>query len=1142
MANPVIKFNPAQPPDLVSGYTQGEAYTLLAPALASDPLTISNPAGTSFSWQPTELAYRDASGQLDYIVGSSPVSLSAVGTQARYSRTFPQADDIFQAQADRVKHWTVLHEAPRQPAAYLGFGVEFGVSGLVSGTSLPTGSLDEISTAPFSLPRPVIRDRAGNEITGRYEVVDSANGQQVFIWFPASFLTAAVFPIMIDPTVVVASTYGVSNGQKLVRLSSGAIYAAARNGTTDFRIYKSVDNGTTWALLITITESGYDVAIATDKVSLFVLNSFSTTGVHFRKYNEAGVLQGSVIDVDASQTDIAACSLVANGTGTLHAAWASKNSTYPNSLNIRYSTSTDGGATWAAPTQITNTNANSPCIAINGPGYPMIAYSYTETNNNSIRIAVRSSSAWTIYTIYNNTSTYLQLRPCIVVDSNGYIYCFWEGADSVETAVVNIRWSKSADHGATWSAMAKLTTGNTYNQYDPSAMVDFINNNKIRVFFHGRASGLYDQIREIESANGGTTWSAIIDKTANTTASAQTPKALCSSPFIRTSDDAARWIYLDLQAGAINYDYIALNQPPLAPTNLTRSNFDATTAVDFTWQFNDGDALDTQSAYMIEIIIAGLEVKVFTGKVAGTISSYRLPAGTLLNGDQYQWRVATWDSSDILGPYSTLATFYTSAVPTVAITNPDSDGAVVATSSLTVQWSMSDPESKGQSVYQVKLTDNADIILWGGGKVADVNARSKTITYTLVSNTSYKVKITVWDADNVASSEVVRTFAVYYTAPAVPTLATTAGDCYISCAVTNPPPSTNLLTANQSNVETDLTGFSFVNAALTRDTTTAWEGAASAKAVVTVSGGASISTDTSIRITINPNTAYTFSLYPKAQAAAGRTWKLMIYWYDSGGVLINSASAISSAVFSAFGQRLAFTATSPANAASCYVKLYINAALTGESFWWDGAQFEPAATASPWMVGGSVQPAVNTNDLYRRKQGETAWTRIATGIPVNGSYSDYAVASGQAYEYMARALGDNGTTADSAASNATLNLADDWLHAVSDTTGSARAYAVTKRDADLQLDLTMAKYAGRTRPVAKFGENDDYQVPISILITSDGDRDALLALVQRKGTVCYRDPRGRKVFGVIPGIPISDIVVGYTTTIVITETSYSEVV
>ena len=66
-------------------------------------------------------------------------------------------------------------------------------------------------------------------------------------------------------------------------------------------------------------------------------------------------------------------------------------------------------------------------------------------------------------------------------------------------------------------------------------------------------------------------------------------------------------------------------------------------------------------------------------------------------------------------------------------------------------------------------------------------------------------------------------------------------------------------------------------------------------------------------------------------------------------------------------------------------------------------------------VPAGAQPAVSSNDLYRRVVGDTGdGERIATAIAEDGSFVDYRVASGWEYEYRARAIATTGTTADSA--------------------------------------------------------------------------------------------------------------------------------
>lgn len=62
-----------------------------------------------------------------------------------------------------------------------------------------------------------------------------------------------------------------------------------------------------------------------------------------------------------------------------------------------------------------------------------------------------------------------------------------------------------------------------------------------------------------------------------------------------------------------------------------------------------------------------------------------------------------------------------------------------------------------------------------------------------------------------------------------------------------------------------------------------------------------------------------------------------------------------------------------------------------------------------------AEPDTDSNDLYRREVGDSDdGIRVATGVAKNGSYTDWAVASGVDYEYRAHAQGDNGVNAYSA--------------------------------------------------------------------------------------------------------------------------------
>ena len=144
MPSTIIERILTTPPDMVMDITgavvDGEDYKLSAPIAINEPLVVTAPNGDFLSWKPSDLVYKDSDGLMDYIIGSSPDTLSVSGKVARYSRSYPFAADVFQAQEGQVKHWTVLDQAPRPPADYLGSWVLFGVSGIVDGTSLSRGN------------------------------------------------------------------------------------------------------------------------------------------------------------------------------------------------------------------------------------------------------------------------------------------------------------------------------------------------------------------------------------------------------------------------------------------------------------------------------------------------------------------------------------------------------------------------------------------------------------------------------------------------------------------------------------------------------------------------------------------------------------------------------------------------------------------------------------------------------------------------------------------------------------------------------------------------------------------------------------------------------------------------------------------
>ena len=332
------------------------------------------------------------------------------------------------------------------------------------------------------------------------------------------------------PIPIVGSAYDTSGngGRKLVGLSNGWLVALLSNApaANNWSCYVSKDNGATWSRLCysSISSIVTGLSLCSNGTKIFILRSTSSASNNAFYSFDATTVSDTVIPFtslpDTGQNEFGpGCSIAVDSNGHLHAAWCSKNTTYPNSFNIRYSKSTDGGATWASPTQITTANNtkfyyDQPCIVIRD-NKPVIVLHYG-TDAYIIRCVYWNGSSWVTNSseIYYASSSYPQSSPCAVVDGNGHIHVSWNMRDSATGGSTdNIGYSKSTDNGATWSAAQRLTTFNPEDQRHPSITVD--NNNKIFIFWTGRNTG--GSIYNVKYISYDGSWSAITQVTNNTT-------------------------------------------------------------------------------------------------------------------------------------------------------------------------------------------------------------------------------------------------------------------------------------------------------------------------------------------------------------------------------------------------------------------------------------------------------------------------------------------------------------------------------------------------------------------------------------------------------------------------------------------------
>lgn len=139
------------------------------------------------------------------------------------------------------------------------------------------------------------------------------------------------------------------------------------------------------------------------------------------------------------------------------------------------------------------------------------------------------------------------------------------------------------------------------------------------------------------------------------------------------------------------------------------------------------------------------------------------------------------------------------------------------------------------------------------------------------------------------------------------------------------------------------------------------------------------------------------------------------------------------------------------------------------------------------------------------------------------------------------------TQSDSEIVTASLTLQGVWLHDPSDPAGTVRQYLFggTGRTSSPAAGSTELRFVGRVFPVYEFGEDETEDVRTTVQVPHGLDwaeqRAALLATARSKRVWCYRDNRGRRVFGVL-GVRDSDQAYGSAIDLTVDRADFNEAV
>jgi hypothetical protein len=252
-----------------------------------------------------------------------------------------------------------------------------------------------------------------------------------------------------------------------------------------------------------------------------------------------------------------------------------------------------------------------------------------------------------------------------------------------------------------------------------------------------------------------------------------------NSPGVGTNQYRVRCDFSGLSSAFATSNVVTTVTVPLAPTKLSPNGVYldlAGAGVTLKWQHNPGTDGADQSHYTVELSNNGGST--WTAYVATNIASRVeqrvIPAGVLVNGVTYLWRVRTQGATTAtFGPNSASATLLSSTKPTVALISPTDP---VTALPVPVEWTFSQAEGLAQAEWELELVDV-------NGNVVESQAGTTETTTTLATNVNgesdpYTLRVRAMSATaGVWSNWASVTFTVVLVPPAATHLTATYDPC-----------------------------------------------------------------------------------------------------------------------------------------------------------------------------------------------------------------------------------------------------------------------------------------------------------------------------------------------------------------------------
>lgn len=290
-------------------------------------------------------------------------------------------------------------------------------------------------------------------------------------------------------------------------------------------------------------------------------------------------------------------------------------------------------------------------------------------------------------------------------------------------------------------------------------------------------------------ATGVLTSTEAFSYTGSGTTGANTPRInMKRGPF----GGFTEWIG-EQNGNAVIYGQNAVNKPPTAPTIFSPNGVSIAVNAeqDFTWSFNDPDSGDFETAHDIRYRVSGTTPWTTLINQTGSAGRHTFASGTFTTATNYEWQVATYDSSGLVGAWSSTATFSGVTGPATPTWIAPAPGGVISVANPTLQWSTITHTS-----YQIQVLNGTTVLYDSAEVVSAANQFTFTGGGYFPNGAARTLRVRLKNSSNVWGGWTENAVTVSYTVPANPTITTSFVDSSaigvphaLTATLVNPAPS-----------------------------------------------------------------------------------------------------------------------------------------------------------------------------------------------------------------------------------------------------------------------------------------------------------------------------------------------------------------